>query len=90
MTNRWVMFAGDKHQPHMRLHYLHKDGATSAGFVEQRDIKNPRRNTMIAENREFYATCNERREALNDTKVSSLEEGMTLIEWLTHEKEKEA
>lgn len=86
-THSWAMFAGHEQQPYMRLHYLYKDKATSAGYVEQRNIRSAS-SSLIADRREFYATCNEKRAALNKTKVASLEEGMMLIEWLVREKER--
>lgn len=85
-AHRWMMFAGVPPSPHMRLHYLRPDKTTSAGFIEQRNIKNAD-SSLIADDREFYATYNERRDVLHCTKVASLEEGMMLIEWLVREKE---
>lgn len=69
---------GPELQQVYRLHYMDPGGMTSAGFVQQYEP------TSSKEPVRFTITSNLSRK-INDVSVDSLQDGMTKIEWFTHE-----
>lgn len=72
------MFPATNASEHLRIHYMHPNGSTSAGFVEQRE-------RTINARPLFFVTFNGSSTGVTEQPVDTLRQGMDIIEWLVRE-----
>lgn len=77
----WRMFPATNASEHMRIHYMHPNNSTSAGFVEQRERGEPLNKTV-----RYFVTYNRSSTGITEQPVNTLREGMDIIEWLVRER----
>ena len=80
----WRMFPATNASEHMRIHYMHPNNNTSAGFVEQRERGIPLNKAVS-----YFVTYNSSSTGVTEHPVNTLREGMDIIEWLVREREME-
>ena len=78
---QWRMFPATNASEHMRIHYMHPNNSTSAGFVEQRERGLPLNKTVS-----YFVTYNSSTTGITEQPVKTLREGMDIIEWLVRER----
>lgn len=79
--HQWRMFPPPNASEHTRIHYMHPNNLTSAGFVEQRERGEPLNKTVS-----YFVTYNSSSTGITEQPVNTLREGMDIIEWLVRER----
>lgn len=79
--HQWRVFPATNASEHLRIHYMHPNGGTSAGFVEQRERAGNLRTRV-----QYFVTFNGSSTGVTEQPVDTLRQGMDIIEWLVRER----